>query len=169
MPNTYSLISSNVLSSSAASVTFSSIPATFTDLVLRMSVASTGVIDGIFRFNGSSATNYSRTYMQGTGSTTSSSRSSNSTNIGLQDLYRNNGSTSNTFSSSEIYIPSYTVSQSKPISAVLADESNNTTADMTLIAGLFRDNTAISSFSIAPNSGNFSAGSSFYLYGIKNS
>lgn len=169
MAITYINIASTTLGSTQSVVTFSGIPSTYTDLVLRMSVASTGVIDGIFRFNGSSATNYSRTYLQGTGSTSSSSRSANSTNIGLQDLYRNNGSTSNTFSSSEIYISSYTLSQNKQISAVLADESNNTTADMTLIAGLFRDTTAISSFSISPNSGNFSAGSSFYLYGIKNS
>ena len=35
--NTYTLISSNVLASSAATVTFSSIPATYTDLVLRVS------------------------------------------------------------------------------------------------------------------------------------
>lgn len=169
MPSTYTLISSNVLSSSAASVTFSAIPSTYTDLVLRMSVASTGVIDGILRFNGSSASNYSRTYLQGNGASTLNARSTNSSFIGLQDLYRNNGNTANTFSNCEIYIPSYTVSQSKPISAILADESNNTTANITIIAGLFRDNTAISSFSISPNSGDFVSGSSFYLYGIKNS
>jgi hypothetical protein len=34
-------------------------------------------------------------------------------------------------------------------------------------AGLFRDNTAISSITITINSGNFVIGSSFYLYGIK--
>ena len=41
MANTYTLISSNVLSSSAASVTFSAIPATYTDLVVKTSVRET--------------------------------------------------------------------------------------------------------------------------------
>jgi hypothetical protein len=40
MANTYTLIASNTLGASAASVTFSAIPSTYTDLVVRYSAAS---------------------------------------------------------------------------------------------------------------------------------
>ena len=57
---TYTLISSNVLTTAAASVTFSSIPATFTDLVLRMSAQADGAsnaFDNItLTFNGTGTT-----------------------------------------------------------------------------------------------------------------
>jgi len=50
---TYTLISSNVLTSSAASVTFSSIPATYTDLVVRLSARATTTASNIWvTFNG---------------------------------------------------------------------------------------------------------------------
>ena len=56
MATTYNLISSNVLSSSAASVTFSSIPAIYTDLVLRCSTRGTGFSNTVlYYFNGNSS------------------------------------------------------------------------------------------------------------------
>ena len=52
MPATYTLIASNTLSSAAASVTFSAIPATYTDLVLRYSARSDGAsVDDYFSLN----------------------------------------------------------------------------------------------------------------------
>ena len=58
--NTYTLISSNVLGSSAASVTFSSIPATYTDLVLRVSARTDADDTSLITFNGTT-TGYSKT------------------------------------------------------------------------------------------------------------
>ena len=66
-----------------------------------------------------------------------------------------------------MYIPSYTVSQSKPISTFTAQENNNTQGFITGIAGLYRDNAAISSITIAAAT-TFASTSSFYLYGISN-
>ncbi len=81
MPATYTLINSNVLTSSAASVTFSAIPATYTDLVIRCSGRSdssfSAVLDLYLSFNGSTAT-YSRTQIRGYGSTADSSNGSGS-------------------------------------------------------------------------------------------
>jgi len=77
MPNTYTLISSNVLSSTAASVTFSSIPATFTDLVLRASIRGNGTQTpdvGVLNINSNGASNFSSTYLRGTGSAANSAR-----------------------------------------------------------------------------------------------
>ena len=68
---TYSLIESQTLGSAAANVTFSSIPTTFTDLILVISTATTSIADQDMQVgNGSVDTgaNYSRTWLQGNGS-----------------------------------------------------------------------------------------------------
>jgi hypothetical protein len=168
MANTYTLISSNVLSSSAASVTFSSIPATYTDLVLRGSVRSTTAIDGGLTFNGVSSTLYSRTYLRGDGSVANSNTSGVIASVSLDDIYRNQSNTANTFGSFEIYVPNYLASANKPVFYDAADETNGTSAYRYATSGLFRSTSAISSLSIAFSTAVVS-GSSFYLYGIKNS
>ena len=174
MPNTYTLISSNVLTSTTASVTFSSIPATFTDLVLRISGRTTvtgQATDNLeLRFNGSSSSIYSITRLRGDGSTASSSRNSGVTVINGLTAFDAADATTATFSSLEIYVPSYLASQNKPVSLFSAQENNNTTANVVFTAGLWRDTSAITSIYIGSNSGgSFVSDSSFYLYGIKNS
>ena len=175
MANTYTLIASNTLSSSAASVTFSSIPSTYTDLVLRISGrgdANNGTFfDNInLTFNGSSSANYSRTLLQGAGSGgASSSRTTNQTSMRMSFATTGSDATTNTFSNVEIYIPSYTASQNKPLGAFDVTESNNTDVYLGAIAGLWSNTSAITSIGLASASGNFVSGSSFFLYGIKNS
>jgi len=173
MPSTYTLISSNVLSSSAASVTFSSIPATFTDLVLRISSRSDNTIAAStirLRFNGSSSASYSETLLSGSGSAAVSARSSSATYMFNAGYFVDdaNGATANTFGTTEIYIPSYTVAQNKPLSGITAQEDNATAARITAEAGLWSNTAAITSIEIFSNY-NFLSTSSFYLYGIKNS
>jgi hypothetical protein len=170
MANTYTLISSNVLGSSAASVTFSSIPATYTDLVLRISDrldnAGTSTNSNV-QFNGDTATNYSRIVLAGSGSAASSSL--NATQAFSRYLSNGGGTTASTFDSTEIYIPSYQVSQNKPLSIFTVTETNATAVDMQITASLWRNTAAITSITLTPSSGNYVSGSSFYLYGIKNS
>jgi hypothetical protein len=175
MASTYTLISSNVLSSSAASVTFSSIPSTYTDLVLRFSARVDGAVgnsNGKLQFNGDTSTaNYSYTFLQGNGSAASSSNNPTGV-IGYIQISRyadGASATANTFSNVELYIPSYTASQKKPIYYYAAQEDNTTTAYLFSLAGLYQSNSAISSLTITDSSYNLIAGSSFYLYGIKNS
>jgi hypothetical protein len=171
---TYTLISSNVLSSSAASVTFSAIPATYTDLVIKASIRenSGGQYPNSMelQFNGSSASNYSITTLYADSTSPSSARYSNATSMSA--LYSVNGSssTSNTFSSVEIYIPSYTTSQNKPLSLSNVTEANtgsNLLWSIAAHAGLWRDNSAITSINLACGA-SLGIGSSFYLYGISN-
>jgi hypothetical protein len=173
MASTYTLISSNVLSSSAASVTFSAIPSTYTDLVLRMSLrtdnaAATSNLG--LTINSQTTGVYSDTELRGSGSAATSGFDANLTYylIGYAD---GSTATSNTFSSSEVYLPNYLVSQNHPIGAFTVQEDNATAARMTASAGLIRDTSAINSVTIYSKSGssNFVSGSSFYLYGIKNS
>ena len=172
MPVTYNLIASNTLSSSAASVTFSAIPNTYTDLVLRMSIRYDGaLIHGSteIRFNSDSTTNYSRTSLWGDGSNVTSDRGSSQSTLIFPRSITGDSATANTFSNTEIYIPSYAVSQNKPIGGFGVGENNATTASLAANAGLWRNTAAITSIFIQSNGTNLLSGSSFFLYGIKNS
>ena len=174
MATTYQLIESQVLGSAAASVTFSSIPATYTDLVIRMSVRSdrANVADGLFlTFNSDTASVYSATSLYVNNSTTVLSGIANGTPSGTYYYYTNGANaTSNTFSNTELYIPSYTASQNKPLLLTSMAEGNTTNFSMGANAGLWRNIAAMTSINIVSFAGaNFVSGSSFYLYGIKNS
>ena len=170
--NTYTLISSNVLASSAATVTFSSIPATYTDLVIRWSVRTdrANTIDNIrIQYNGSTSAIYSETRLQGDGSAAASGRQSA---ITYNDFAIVDGdtATANTYASGELYIPSYTASQNKPISFFGAEEENSATAYMRTMAYLWSSTAAINEIKLLlASTYQFKATSSFYLYGIKNS
>jgi len=76
MAQAHILISSQVLASPTASVTFSSIPSTYRDLrvVIVGQMGSAATAQGTsLRINADSGTNYNRVYMAGLGSSTSSS------------------------------------------------------------------------------------------------
>lgn len=172
MALTYQLISSNILSATATSVTFSSIPNTFTDLLLKASTRNDAV--GVnyrldVRFNGNSNSVYSRNYLQTDGSAVGGVRTANLT------LWENpeftNGATSpaSTFSNAEYYIPSYLATNNRQLSSQGFLPNNTNPSYRISGCSLFRDTTAISSITLSVNSGNWVVGSSFYLYGIKNS
>jgi hypothetical protein len=178
MANTYTLIASNTLGSSAASVTFSAIPNTYTDLVLRISARSDspngqGAADGLFvRFNSSDAGQYSWTMIRSTGTAVTSDYNYTVGNFYAGDYFGTNGyaATASTFSSAEFYIPSYASSNKKPLSVVGVNETNASAAYMGIEAALWNNTSAISNISLAPVfANNFVSGSSFFLYGIKNS
>jgi hypothetical protein len=174
MPSTYTLISSNVLATSAASVTFSAIPSTYTDLVVRISARSTraAISETLdLRINADSSTLYSYTYLYATGDPAGSFRRSSQTSLFISTMNAVD-STANTFTSAEIYIPSYTASQNKPLGSFGAFENRvSTIYEIDANAHLYRSTSAITSLTLssALGSSNFVAGSSFYLYGIKNS
>jgi len=167
MANTYNLIEAKTLGSNTASVTFSSIPQTYTDLLLKTSLRFTGSsADSVKMLFNNSSSNYSFRYLEGSGSSVSSGSN------WFQGIWIDTvGSSANTsiFSNSETYIPNYAGSNYKSVSIDLATENNATTAYMDLVAGLWSDSAAITSLVISPLQYSFLAGSTFYLYGIKNS
>lgn len=169
MATTYTLISSNTLTSTTASVTFSSIPATYTDLVLRASTrATTGTItvQPTITFNGTGGTAYSRTYLRFlTSASFETGISSSQPNLGP---YMVNGATSaaSTFSNTEIYIPNYTLTVAKPMSFSGTIGNNTSTGQIDKEAWYFSNTAAITSITLTAS---FASDSSFYLYGIKNS
>jgi hypothetical protein len=168
MPNTYTLISSNLLSSNAASVTFSSIPATYTDLVLR--VCSRGT-------QGAYSSGYTLGFNGGAGGNSWTGRrtfgydniTSSDSGYGSIGYFTTGTATpANTFSSDEIYIPNYRNSSLKPFFGFHTTPNTATTNwSVASSANLWSSTSAISSLSVVSSS-NFVAGSSFYLYGISN-
>ena len=169
--NTYTLISSNVLASSAATVTFSSIPATYTDLVIRSSVrtGSSGIAERVDITFNSITSAYSATRVQGNGATASSGRLS--AQPAFPSYWDNAGtSTASTFSNQEYYIPNYAGSTNKVMSDFSVSENNATTAYVVASAHLLGNTAAVTGITLTDGSGgSFATGSSFYLYGIKNS
>jgi hypothetical protein len=172
MPVTYELIASNVLGSAAASVTFSAIPSTYTDLVLRASARNSAAVNNAvlgLTVNGLTTTIYSTLYLQGTGSAASSTFNATQTELN-GNTFQGTATTADTFTSIEFYIPNYTVASNKPISGISHAENNATAALTRASANLIRTTAAITSINLFDTSAaNFVAGSSFYLYGIKNS
>lgn len=172
MPSSKFLIASNTLTTTAASVTFSSIPATYDDLLLVASVRTTA--SGAFSnlglvINGNTSAIYSFTRLGGSGSVAFTNIYSGQ-NAG--DLSFGNGdtSTTNTFNSLEMYIPSYRVSRNKPVQSIIMQENNATQAYIYTGAQLFSSTSAITSIQITEASGNnLKSGSTFWLYGLKSS
>jgi hypothetical protein len=168
MPNTFELIaSSTVGSGGAANITFSSIPQTFTDLCLKVSTrdANANVTTYLtIGFNGSTA-NFSIRGLGGGGSGSGSSWTSPSNFLG--DGVGANA-TASTFGSLDFYIPNYTGSSNKSWSADAVGENNATTAQRSMVAGLWSQTAAITSIILYPLTANFSQHSTAYLYGVKN-
>lgn len=154
------------LTGSQTNITFTSIPATFTDLMLKLSIRLDQNSDNsiFLQFNGVTTNTYSYRYLFGSGSGTGSAAAS-ATNIaagiGVVNTY-----TANTFGNSEIYIPNYRSNVAKLISGDNVQENNATQAFLTLVAGIWTGTDPIASIRLFPVSGNFVAGSSATLYGI---
>jgi hypothetical protein len=170
MANTYTLIASSTVGSGGASdISFTSIPGTYTDLLLKLSTRdsrSNNPYNEIsVTFNGSST--YSRITIYGTGS----SAGSETDTTGKWVYSDTANATSSTFSNAEIYLPNYTGSNAKTISADSVTENNSATGNTVILAaGSATLTSAITSITLTPNLSNtFSEYSTAYLYGISNS
>jgi hypothetical protein len=169
---TYTLIDKSILGSSQTSVSFTGLGAyssDYTDLELVYSVrdnSSNSGSDCSIKFNGSSS-NYTNRLIYGNGSSAVSPTYTGYIHGG----YINTSiTTSNTFGSHKLYIPNYSSSNFKSTSLDSVQENNATLAYSMLSAGLWSDTSAITSIAITIQGGHsFVSGSSFYLYGIKNS
>ncbi len=164
MPNTYTPIVSQTLSSATNSITFSSIPSTYTDLILICSCASSlgsGSPSLGVQFNNDTSTNYSLSQLVGTGSAASSNRSTSATEGQLGNMPTASGA----FSSIIAHFMGY--SNNTTNKTVLARSSD---ADNYVIlrANLWRNTSAITTIRLFEGSAsNLVVGSTFTLYGIK--
>jgi|LakMenEpi03Aug12_release.lakeMendotaPanAssembly.Ray.scaffolds.fasta_scaffold709930_2 hypothetical protein len=172
MANTYTLIASNTVGSGgAASIDFTSIPQTYTDLLVKTSMRGSAVDTWIqvkVTFNGST-TGYTNKNLLGSGSAASSSTNNFTDSIGRGMLSEGTSYTANIFASSDFYIPNYTSSNYKSTSSEATTENNATANTTVLDAGLWSNTAAINQVTLTSDSGNFAQYSTAYLYGISNS
>lgn len=167
MANTYTLIQSvTVGSGGAASIEFGSIPQTYTDLKLVLSVRSSDGSGSLRVQPNGLTTNLSSRRLEGSGSGASSTSDGSIIFVYAVTL---SSYTASVFSNIEIYIPNYAGSTNKSVSADGVMENNATEAYQNLVAGLWSNTSAITSLTLARSTGTFVQYSSASLYGIKNS
>ena len=131
MANTFEKIATvNVGSGGATSIDFTSIPQTYTDLMIKGSIRTDrgtyGVDETLLQFNGdTTAGNYNHRFLRGNGSVADSS----TTTGGYPWGPGGNGSvnTANTFGNGENYIPNYKDSQYKTFTTYVGAEGNSAT------------------------------------------
>ena len=166
---TYIKIASNTVGAGgAASVTFSSIPATYTDLLIDVSARSnTGAAFAglVIAFNGSSA-NYTLKWLGDAGGGVVSYSQGT---FGYNHVFyiAGNGATASTFSNGAIYLPNYASSNFKSLSADGANENNAAGVYQGISAGLWSSTAAINQLGFSTG-GNFMQHTTFTLYGISN-
>jgi hypothetical protein len=159
MPKTYEPIGTQTGNGSASTITFSSIPSAYTDLVLVTNILTTANANQSIRINGDTGSNYSTTSLYGTGASAFSGRTSNNTALTFQ---------SEAFSTSTVSLLSvlhfmnyantstYKTIISRTSQANRAAEAN---------VNLWRSTSAITSISI--QGATFTSDAVFTLYGIK--
>lgn len=175
MATTYKAIATVTVGSGGASnITFSSIPQTYTDLCLKVSMRNTIALTyavPTFRFNGNTSTIYTNRRVLGSGSGTGSTADAN-ISYGILAIGQAATSTANTFGNYELYIPNYSGSINKSWSIDQVSENNATEAYAVLWAGSWANTSAINQIVILDatgGAGNIVEHSTATLYGIKNS
>lgn len=167
--STYIAIATTTVGSGgAADITFSSIPSSYTDLLVKLSVRDASASSGTWvkiTFNANTSS-YSNRYMEGNGSSVANGTAA----AEWAGTSTSNSATASTFSNIEIYIPGYTSSNNKSYYTSSYSENNATTAYNGIGAGLWSNTAAITSIKFAPNNGsNFNQYSTATLYGISSS
>lgn len=164
--STYTPIETKTLGSNTTTVTFSSIPSTYTDLVLVFQAASSNSNGNAIRmrFNGNSSSEYSTTFIDGTGSSIISARTGTQSQL---DLGWRTGIDSSLWNN--VYVMNFQNYKSTNMFKSVLWTCGGTSTAVDLASGLWRNNEAITSISFnigQPASADFLAGCIFTLYGI---
>lgn len=160
--NTYEAIATQTLGSNAGSVTLSSIPATYTDLVLVMNIIGNAAQQIYFQVNGDTASNYSSTLLEGNGTAASSTRASNQ-GVGYISIVATTSTTNPNFNAIVNFMNYSNTTTYKTV----INRANNAAAGVDATVSLWRSTAAINSINISPSTSSFATGSTFSLYGIK--
>jgi|688.fasta_scaffold353049_2 hypothetical protein len=161
MPATYEKIATTTLGSANATIQFSSIPSTYTDLrIVFVCTPQTSGGTKYLQFN-SSATGYSQTYLQGNGSAASSGRSTSYPRLDLSSQ----DSANSTPSFDEVDIFSYAGSTFKTVLSKTSHDQNGSGLTVAQV-GLWQSTSAITQINLYIAGDNIGAGSTATIYGI---
>jgi len=159
MPQTYTPIATNTLTSTTASVTFSSISGAYTDLVVVFNGSASVSEDFQIQVNSDTGSNYSRTVLTANGTSATSNRSSTQNYMRLtQNGYLTTGNSN--------IIAQFMNYSNTTTNKIVLSRANNASTGTDAIVNLWRSTAAITSIYCYLPSGNFAVGSTFTLYGI---
>ena len=154
MAKTYEPIATNTLGSASATVSFTSIPSTYTDLILIIGGAASSAQGMYLYFNNDTAANYSRTLVYGDGTSALSSRSSDHKVLEI-------GTAISTLTASVMNYANTTTYKTTLTRGGSA--SNLTIAEV----GCWRSTAAINRIDVTTGTGTMNTGTVLTLYGIK--
>jgi len=173
--NTYEAIATQTLVATAATVTFSSIPSTYTDLILvANNVVSTRTSSQdlvTVQFNLDTGTNYSAIELDGSSGGASSTRWTNEISAIMGFVSDGNSTANPSLFPSQFTLQIQNYSNSTTYKTLLSRYGENT-SNITYTrtgahVGLWRSNTAINTITLGLYYASYAAGSSFSLYGVK--
>jgi hypothetical protein len=152
---------------STATITFSSIPSTYTHLQVRvLARVAAGGEDLTLRFNGDTGTNYTRHRLTGNGSTAAASGSTSTTGIttlGSAGM----PTTANIYAVTIIDVLDYANTNKYKTARMLSGQDSNGSGGVDFTSGVWMNTAAVTSLTIYANSSNFPTAASFALYGVK--
>ena len=162
MPITYEPIATTTLGSAASEINFNTISSSFTDLRLSLTLVANVTQYLQFQYNGDTGSNYSVTWIDGSGSAVASGRNTNASYIDFAQRTAANGSV--TFYTFDIF--SYAGSTFKTC-LVTSSQDNNGSGYVGNEVGLWRSTSAITSIKLFSGGSIFGVGTTATLYGIK--
>lgn len=163
MASTYTPIATQTLGSAQASITFSSIPSTYTDLVLVASCSTdhTAATNLRYKFNGSTGSIYSGVFLTGNGSAAASTNSGGTSTLGYF------GEITNSSTEFGVVVASINNYSNATTYKTTLSRANYASGLVSAVVSLAQTTAAVSSILIQFGAGNIRTGSSFTLYGIK--
>jgi len=169
-PTAFESIATATGTGSSGTITFSSIPSTYTSLQLRIlgkTTDSNGLVSIQFRFNGDTASNYAYHRLQGDGATASASGSASQTFIESVTGMAG-GFYADVFGAAIFDIHDYASTTKNKTTRMMLGTDRNGGGIIQLHSGLWMQTSAITSITVTQNGGaNWATGSVFSLYGIR--
>jgi hypothetical protein len=169
--NSYESIATTTLGTATTTITFSSIPSTYTHLQIRGIARATGSFtnaDGLIRFNSDTGANYAHHALYGDGaSVTATAGTSTTSGRFARNAQIANSSTASCFSAFVIDILDYAnASKYKTVRTLVGYDANGSGISE-LESSLWQSTSAFTQIDLTTDGGNFAQYSSFALYGVK--
>lgn len=166
LPTSYESIATTTVGAGGAStITFSSIPSTYTHLQVRGIFNSSIQAQALLRFNSDTGSNYSYHQIEGNGVNAVSGAGTSTTSI----IHFINGMESTTSAGSALVIDilDYANTNKNKTTRALVGTDKNGSGQVFLVSGNWRSTSAVTDLSLTTNTGTFAQYTQVALYGIK--
>lgn len=161
----YDLLETQVLTSSASSVTFSSIPQDYKHLQIRYVSQNSSATVNQIQLNGDTGSNYDRHNLYGDGSNVYASAVNTTTYWQFVTPFTSDGTS--LFGIGVLDILDYSNTSKNTTGRLLAGLDRSSNKQIRLLSGLWRNTAAVTSVGLNANGNSFVPGSRFSLMGVR--